>query len=152
MVMNQVTNKDVIHELIFFAIKHRKIMQHYLDKTGVFHAQHRILMNIYHHPNVSQNDLAKMMEVSSATIAVSLKKLESEGYINRIVDETDNRFHKINITEMGKQVIEQSKAIIDATDHKVLQDLTVEEMYNLFNLLKKINDNLVRMEEEIQLK
>jgi len=150
--MDQITNKEVIQQLIYFAIKHRKIMQHYLDKTGVFHAQHRILMNIYHHPNVSQNDLAKMMEVSSATIAVSLKKLEKEGYIERVVDETDNRFNKINITEKGKQVILHSKEIIEATDEKVLQDFTDEEKYNLFSLLKKVNDNLARMEEEVQIK
>ena len=53
-------------------------MQNYLDATGVFHAQHRLLMEIARNPNVSQNDIAKIMDVSAATIAVSLKKLATD--------------------------------------------------------------------------
>ncbi|NLN04473.1 MAG: MarR family transcriptional regulator [Clostridiaceae bacterium] len=62
--------KHIIRELITFAIKHRKIMQNYLDATGVYHSQHRLLMEISRNPNASQTELARRMDVSSATIAV----------------------------------------------------------------------------------
>lgn len=133
-------------------MKHRKIMQNYLDETGVYQAQHRLLMEISHNPNASQNDIARLMDVSAATIAVSLKKLEKEGYINKEMDESDNRLNKITITEKGNRVVEQSRQIFESTDQKVFKGFTEEEKSTLFVLLKKLNANLVRMEDEIKLK
>jgi DNA-binding MarR family transcriptional regulator len=150
--INIISNKKIIHQLINFAMKHRKIMQNYLDETGVYQAQHRLLMEISHNPNASQNDIARLMDVSAATIAVSLKKLEKEGYINKEMDESDNRLNKITITEKGNRVVEQSRQIFESTDQKVFKGFTEEEKSTLFVLLKKLNANLVRMEDEIKLK
>jgi DNA-binding MarR family transcriptional regulator len=94
-------DKHIIHQLITFAIKHRKIMQNYLDATGVYHAQHRLLMEISRNPNAPQIELERQMDVSSATIAVSLKKLEKGGYIIKKTDDVDNRLNQIVITEKG---------------------------------------------------
>jgi len=93
-------------------MKHRRIMQKFLDETGVYQAQHRLLMEIFRNPDASQNDIARSMDVSAATIAVSLKKLEKGGYIKRETVEEDNRFNKITITEKGNKVVEQSKQIL----------------------------------------
>ncbi|HHW00095.1 MAG TPA: MarR family transcriptional regulator [Clostridiaceae bacterium] len=147
---NKICNKAIIHQLIYFAIKHRKIMQSYLNETGVYQAQHRLLMEISHNPNASQNDIACSMNISPATVAVSLKKLEKGGYINRAIVEEDNRINKINITEKGKKVVEQSKQIFESADRKVLEGFTEEEKQTLFILLKKLNSNLDRMEKEIK--
>jgi len=149
---NQISNKQIIFQLINFAIKHRKIMQHYLDETGVYQSQHRLLMAISHNPNVSQNDIARLMDVSPATIAVSLKKLEKEGYIKREKDEGDNRFNIIAVTEKGNKVVEQSRRIFESTDQKVFEGFTEEEKSTLSALLKKLEVNLVRMEDEIKLR
>ena len=70
---------------------HRSVIEHRLEGTGVYRSQHQILMFASHNPNVSQKDLAEMYGVSGATMAVSLKKLEKGGYINRLVDQHDNR-------------------------------------------------------------
>ena len=150
--MNKISNKKIIHQLISFAIKHRKIMQYYLDETGVYQAQHRLLMVIAHNPNASQNDIAKMMDVSAATIAVSLKKLKKEGYIKKEMDEEDNRLNKIALTEKGNRVVEQRRQIFETTDQKVFDGFTEEEKNTLSVLLQKLDDNLVRMEDEIKLK
>lgn len=146
--VNTISNKEIIRQLINFAMKHRRIMQSYLDETGVYQAQHRLLMTISLNPNASQIELARMLDVSAATVAVSLKKLEKDGYINRDKDDDDNRFNIITITEKGNQVVEKSKEIFEATDRKVLEGFTEEEKQTLFLLLQKLNANLARMEEE----
>lgn len=149
---DKISNKKIIYQLICFALKHRKIMQHYLDETGVYHAQHRLLMEISRNPDASQKDIARSMEVSAATVAVSLKKLEKGGYIVREIDEEDNRLNKIIITEKGNKVVKQSKQIFDSVDHKVFAGFTEEEKNTLLALLQKLNANLAGMEEEIKLK
>jgi len=149
---NEISNKVIIHQLISFAMKHRKIMQSYLDETGVYHSQHRLLIKIAHTSNASQKDIAESMDVSAATIAVSLKKLEKGGYIKKEIAEGDNRLNQITITEKGKKVVEQSKQIFGLTDQKVFEGFTEEEKLTLFVLLKKLNANLNKMENEIKLK
>lgn len=144
------SNKEIIHQLINFAMKHRKIMQNYLDETGVYQAQHRLLMEISHSPNVSQNDIARAMDVSAATVAVSLKKLEKGGYIHKEMDEGDNRLNKITITEKGNRVVAQSRQIIESTDRKIFEGFTEEDKSALSVLLQRLNANLARMEDEIK--
>jgi DNA-binding MarR family transcriptional regulator len=144
------SNKEIIHQLINFAMKHRKIMQNYLDETGVYQAQHRLLMEISHNPNVSQNDIARSMDVSAATVAVSLKKLERGGYIHKEMDEGDNRLNKITITEKGNRVVAQSRQIIESTDRKIFEGFTEEDKSALSVLLHRLNANLARMEDEIK--
>ncbi|NLC18656.1 MAG: MarR family transcriptional regulator [Clostridiales bacterium] len=149
---SKVTNKTLVHLLIGFAMKHRRIMQYYLDETGVYQAQHRLLMQISRNQNASQKDIADSMGISAATIAVSLKKLEKGGYINKVMDEGDNRFNQITLTDKGKQVVEQSIQIFENTDRKVFDGFTDEEKSILAALLQKLDDNLVKMEEDINLK
>jgi DNA-binding MarR family transcriptional regulator len=141
---------QIMHQLIGFAIKHRKIMQSYLDKTGVYQAQHHLLMEISHNQHASQKDLANSMEVSTATIAVSLKKLEKGGYINKVMDQEDNRLNQITITEKGNKVVEQSRRIFELTDQKVFEGFTEEETAALSALLQKLDANLARMEAEMK--
>lgn len=149
---NNVSEREIIHQLISFAMKHRKIMQNYLDGTGVYQAQHRLLMEISHNQNASQIDIARLMDVSAATIAVSLKKLEKGGYINKEMYEGDNRLNQITITEKGNKVVEQSKQIFDSTNRKVFEGFTDEEKVTLSALLQKLDANLARMEDELKLK
>jgi DNA-binding MarR family transcriptional regulator len=149
-VANEISNKEIIIQLNNFAIKHRKIMQNYLDETGVYQAQHRLLMEISKNPNASQNDIAVSMDVSAATVAVSLKKLEKRGYIKRVMVEEDNRINNITITEKGNKVVKQSKQIFASADQKVFKGFTNEEKNTLSVLLHKLNMNLAGMEAEIK--
>jgi DNA-binding MarR family transcriptional regulator len=148
--VNRTSFKQIVFQMIGFTIKHRKIMQNYLDVTGVYQAQHRLLMKIYHSQYASQQDLARSMEVSTATIAVSLKKLEKGGYINKVMDKVDNRLNQITITEKGNKVVEQSKQIFDSTDQKVFAGFTEEELGTLSGLLQKLDANLAGMEEQMK--
>ena len=144
------SGKEIMHQIVHFAIKHRKVMQIRLDETGIFHAQHRLLMKISRNQYASQKELAESMEVSTATIAVSLKKLEKGGYIQKIMDKSDNRLNHIVITEKGNQVVEQSKQIFDHSERKLFQGFTDEEKRTLFGLMQKLHANLSEMEEEIK--
>lgn len=135
-------DKHIIHQLITFAIKHRKIMQNYLDATGVYHAQHRLLMEISRNPNAPQIELERQMDVFSATIAVSLKKLEKGGYIIKKTDDVDNRLNQIVITEKGYCVVEKSKKIFKMADEKCFKGFSEEEKKNFLQLLEKLNSNI----------
>ena len=121
---------------------HRSVIEHRLEGTGVYRSQHQILMFASHNPNVSQKDLAEMYGVSGATMAVSLKKLEKGGYINRLVDQHDNRCNQICITEKGRKVVEESVLIFQRLERCMFERFSEHDMDVLGNLLDRIYGNL----------
>lgn len=79
-------------------------------------------MHLNHHPNCSQVEIARELEISPAAVAVSLKKLESGGYITRETTESDNRTHRVTITPKGRSVIERSEQMFWETEKRCLKD------------------------------
>ena len=119
--------KDITGKMIRTNIMHRRIVENMLEDTGVYQGQHRILMELSKHRHNSQKEIAIAMKVSTATIAIALKKLEKNGYINKITDKDDNRLNTIIITEKGRKVVEDSRNIFEAIDREMFKDLTEAE-------------------------
>ena len=90
------------------------------------------------------------MNVSSATIAVSLKKLEKGGYISKEMDDTDNRLNQITLTDKGKKVVEQSKQIFQTLNYKVFDDFEHKELEDLSELLHKLNNKLNEIDSSLK--
>ena len=120
----------------------RSVIERQLGKTGVYRSQHQILMFVADSPNVSQKEIAAKYGVSTATIAVSLKKLEKGGYIRRIVDEKDNRFNQICITEKGRKVVDDSVKTFTRIENRMFEGFSEEEFKSLEQLLDKVFHNL----------
>lgn len=127
----------------------RSVIERQLGKTGVYRSQHQILMFVADSPNVSQKDIAAKYEVSTATIAVSLKKLEKGGYIRRIVDEKDNRVNQICITEKGKKVVEDSVRIFKRIESRMFEGFSDEDFNKMGELLDKVFANLEKEQDQM---
>lgn len=139
---------QVVETLMGVNRTHRMVLERQLNKTGVYRSQHQILMYIAENPKVSQKDIAKRHHVSTATIAVSLKKLENGGYIKRVVDQKDNRFNQICITPRGETVAEKSIRYFRETEERMFEGFAPEELGQLDILLGKIRQNLEQILQE----
>ncbi|MGL5434226.1 MAG: MarR family winged helix-turn-helix transcriptional regulator [Lachnospiraceae bacterium] len=132
---------------------HRTVLERKLNQTGVYRSQHQILRYIVKNPNASQKDIARLHHASTATIAVSLKKLEKGGYIKRMVDRKDNRYNQIMITEKGQAVLEVSMQYFQLVEERMFEGFSEPEMEQLEYMLGKIKGNLnllLEMEREGQ--
>ncbi len=125
---------------------HRRVLEQELSSTGVYRSQHQLLMFVAEHPQVSQKELARLHGVSTATIAVSLKKLEQGGYIERKVDVRDNRFNQICITPKGMAAVEKSAAIFEELERSMFQGFSSEDFERMGELLDRIYHNLEEYE------
>ena len=94
---------------------------------------------------MSQKELAKQYHASAASIAVSLKKLEKGGYINRLVDRDDNRYNKIRLTEKGKEEVERSISFFEKTEEGMLSGFSEEEKKLFYQCIQKLSGNLEQM-------
>ena len=86
----------------------------------------------------SQAELAKQLDVSGATVAVMLKKLESEGYIERSVAASDCRINEIRLTEAGLDVVERSRRRFSEIDEDFFGALSPDELEKFIEYMEKI--------------
>lgn len=134
--------RNLMHTYMGINRLHRMVMERQLNKTGVYRSQHQLLMHIADNPNTSQKDLAAMHHVSTATVAVSLKKLENGGYIRRVVDQDDNRYNQICITEKGRAVVDGSILFFQKLEAQMYEGFEPEELVVLQDFLDRIYHNL----------
>ena len=139
---NNIYSRRVIGQIMFMNNMHKRILDRAVAKTGVFRSQHQFLMHIARFPDASQKDIASHYHISTATVAVGLKKLEKGGYIVRAAAETDNRFNQIAITEKGEEVVKQSIHIFQNLEEGMFLGFSNEEMIQLGNYMERINKNL----------
>lgn len=136
------TQANPMKILIFVSQLHRRMLEKLVGATGLHRAQHRMLMTLADHEFESQSALANMLEISTATVAVSLKKLERDGYIQKKVKEGDSRANFIQLTEQGKKVVESSREIFESIDKKAVRGFTDEELVVLRTFLSRMYENL----------
>jgi len=74
-----------------------------------------------------------------------LDKLISEGYIDRIKDESDRRISIIKTTEKGKWLLELHMQWVNQNLGKSLEKLSEDEIEELWYLLKRLKKLVVKM-------
>ncbi len=139
--------RNTVHKLIITMKKHRKLFDNMREKTGLGRSAHRTLMIVSNAQEpVSQTMLAEMLEISTAAVAVMLKKLESDGYIIRKANTNDSRFNYILLTDKGNEVVENSKKAFYTLDISMFESFSDDDMtkFNLF--LDKLQNNINEIE------
>lgn len=109
--------------------------------TGVYRSQHRILMMLGEHPDCSQTELAETLDISSAAVAVTLKKMERAGYISRQCNAEDNRMNHVVMTEKGKRTIDISLSYFQEIEDALLKGFSEDEMALLEEFFLRIIKN-----------
>lgn len=142
--------KAITHRLIITNRMHYRVLEKNLESIGIHRASHRILMTLACNQFASQVDLARRLEVSPASIAVTLKNLEKAGYIKKTAKKEDNRINFVELTEKGRQLVEESREFFDDLDKEMYQGFSEEERRELCNYLDRIYDNIVLMEKRIR--
>ena len=119
-------------------------------QTGLHRSQHMLLMRLSCGCIPSQKQLAENLKVSPAAIAVSLKRLESDGYITRDADEGDCRRNRITLTEKGRGVVAKTCALFESIDRTMVEGFDDAELDALLVSLEKIEQNLQKLLDNTQ--
>ena len=147
----QARARAVIKQFVRADRLHRQVVETTItSQTGIHRSQHMLLMRLSRGCIPSQTQLAKEMNVSPAAIAVSLKKLETDGYITKDADADDCRCNRIALTEKGQCAINQTNKLFACIDNAMVQGFDDAELDALMNALSRIEQNLHSMLEQTQ--
>ena len=143
----ELTFRNTVHKLIITMKKHRKLFDSMREKTGLGRSAHRLLMILSSSDEtLSQTYLAERLEISTAAVAVMLKKLESDGYIKRSVNQNDSRFNAIELTEKGANITESSKKDFLSIDVALFDGFEEKELLDFNVFLDRLQANIEKIE------
>lgn len=144
---------DRIHAVMDIMMRtmrmHHRVVERSLSQMDMHRGQHRLLMSLSrcgHMP--TQKELAQRMDISPASVANMLKKLEKGGYIVRRALDADGRCNEVEITQRGHEVIEQSKQMFSDVDQGMFADFDDDEIGRMRDYMTRASANLRAMEEE----
>ena len=128
---------------------HRSYVEKITRDAGIHRSQHHILIYLMKAATPpSQKELAAAFEITPAAIAMSLKKMEQKGLIERITSPDDSRVNLIAISEKGKEIMESNKLLMEKTDRAMIEGVTETEFEAFASVLDKFVSNLLMLGAE----
>ena len=112
-----------------------------LEELNLTYTQHVVMMVLWEHGAMTEGELGKIVHLDSGTLAPLLKRLEKQGYINRVRPENNERKLFLSLTETGEALKERAICVPAAMQGCI--NLPKEELLLLKQLLDKA---LIRME------
>ncbi|MBQ1315306.1 MAG: MarR family transcriptional regulator [Erysipelotrichaceae bacterium] len=108
--------------------------------------QQKVLGILAQNDGITQKELSGMLGIRPQSGGEIVRKLENNGYVERIPDENDSRAQRLHLTEAG--VRENEKLNRQADQETVIDCLDGEEKTMLNRLLTKIVNNTEKLEKQ----
>ena len=119
-------------------IKARSLMA----DSGLHPGQPRLLEYIRSHPGCTQKEAADELDVTPASAAASLKRLEKAGYVTRTQDDKDARRNQLYVTDAGLGQMDAHRRLFGALDERMFTGMTEAEIEAFRRACEKMFDNL----------
>ncbi|MEC0229914.1 MarR family winged helix-turn-helix transcriptional regulator [Paenibacillus alba] len=98
-----------------------------------------LLHQISTHGCAGVKTLAEIFQLDISTVSRQAASLEQKDYVYRIPDPLDRRAYTFQITDLGKQELEEYKQARSIRLKEVLKEWTEDERETFAQLLKKFN-------------
>lgn len=95
----------------------------------------------------SQKELADRLDVSPATVTVSLRSLERQGYVTKLSDASDMRRKPIAITDKGLAAVEKLDRVYQTIDMGMYWAFSEEERNTISNFYRRMIENLGKIKD-----
>ena len=111
-----------------------------LDKFDLTYTQYLVMLVLWEDNSINVKTLGERLMLDSGTLTPLLKKMESKGYVKRVVNDKDERNLVISLTEEGKKL--KSKCSSVPKEVGKCLNLNENEAITLYSLLYKVIENI----------
>jgi DNA-binding MarR family transcriptional regulator len=106
-----------------------------LEELNLTYTQYVVMMVLWEHGSMTEGELGKKVHLDSGTLAPLLKRLEKQGYINRVRPDNNERKLILSLTETGNALKDKAVEVPEAMRSCI--NLPDEELLQLKQLLDK---------------
>lgn len=140
------TSGEIAQLLTEYHLVHRNLFKSLLKSTTMPLTQYHILSILERSRNMRMGEISQLMAISRPNLTPLVDKLVNLGYVDRIPDNHDRRVIYINITDSGREALEDEHAVIEQNVDNFCTQLTPDEyqafgvaLGSLVELAKKTN-------------
>ena len=138
----------ICHMQMHIGRMQHRIIEARVRSLGIHPSQHVLLMHLSQMGRFpSQAQIAEELDISPASVARTLKRLETGGYIERCGSDVDGRRNEIAISKKGEEMVRRSKEIFSVLEADSFAAFSPEELEQMEALMQKMMNNLRRMEQ-----
>lgn len=130
---------DYIDRLI---ILRRIRMYRALSGTGLHFRQLPILTYIRLHPQCTQNHIAQALGLSPSSIALSTKRLEKSGFLQKQTDQDNLRCKRLALTPKGESALDAAQADACMFLDALLKDIPAAQIDAARDVLQRMIFNV----------
>ncbi|MCM3355073.1 MULTISPECIES: MarR family winged helix-turn-helix transcriptional regulator [Bacillus] len=134
--------KEILREIGMIARALDSISNIEFKEYNLTKGQYLYLVRICENPGIIQEKLAEMIKVDRTTAARAIKKLEINGFIEKMDDEHNKKIKKLFPTEKGKDVFPVIKRENDHSNSVALAGFSEKEEETIFHLLQRMRKNV----------
>ena len=116
------------------------------EDSPIHFGQIAMMKTIEQHENCNQADLAELLGITPASVAISTKRLQKAGLITKTVDPENLRCKHLALTDAGRKAIESCIRIFEEYDQRIFSGFSDEEMSQLMDYLDRIADKMKELE------
>lgn len=109
-----------------------------LNPYGIAIEQRATLEMIKFEENVNQTTISNLLSKDKTTISRSLNSLEKKGLITKIEIEKDKRSNKVELTQQGDLILEETAPYITSFRESLSNKLTDDEIKMFFKIMDKL--------------
>ena len=134
--------KEILRELGMIARALDSISNIEFKELELTKGQYLYLVRICENPGIIQEKLAEMIKVDRTTAARAIKKLESNGFIEKKDDENNKKIKKLYPTKKGENIYPIIKRENDFSNLVALEGFSETEVETIFDLLQRVRKNV----------
>lgn len=125
-------------------------MQLTLGKYGLYPGQPQVLFALKELGRPTQNELAEHLGVGKASAGISVRRLESGGFVKRIRDKKDTRCIRIHLTPKGEEYARWCSIDYDMIFTTMLENFSAEERNDIFFMFSRMGGNLQALRDRLE--
>ena len=112
------------------------------EALGVKNAYRPLLSALYVEDGGTQLSLADRTGIKAPTVSITLRKMEKEGIVDRVVDESDLRKTHVYLTKKGRSLTEDMNKCIEEINALFTAGMTKEQEEFFLTSLENIKKAL----------
>ena len=120
----------------------RRLMQQYFKGCGLFNGEPPMLFFIAEQDGITQKELAQRMQITPASVTVSVRRMETEGLVQRIPDTKDARVLHLHLTPKGRHLNQECLQVRDDLIRRLFCGYDAQDIEQMSRLLDKMEQNL----------
>jgi DNA-binding MarR family transcriptional regulator len=129
-------------------IRTRKFTERKLKQLNMTYPQLGALMALIRKDDITQRELAELLETDTTTAMVLCDSLEKRGWLIRTRDRNDRRVNRLVLTDKGKDIYVQAMSLIKAGYEYTFKRTPSDELNKVLPFLEEVYKHIKDVTQE----